>query len=88
MICPKCGSENVKVQVINEVHMKNVHHGCLWWLIIACGGCLLNGLFLLYQQLNLRYLVIKSKRQLTEIEKSVYANLVDIVLTNQCTANI
>lgn len=35
MTCPKCGSNNVKVQVINEVYMKNVHHGCLWWLIIG-----------------------------------------------------
>lgn len=50
------------------------------------GGCPLNGLFLLYLQLYLRYSVIKSKRQLIEIQKSMYANLVDIVLINECTA--
>lgn len=35
MNCPKCGSENIQVQVVNEVHLKNKHHGCLWWLIIG-----------------------------------------------------
>lgn len=34
MNCPKFGSDNIKVQVINEVHMKNVHRGCSWWLMI------------------------------------------------------
>lgn len=32
MKCQKCGSENVNVQVINEVELKNKHHGALWWL--------------------------------------------------------
>ncbi len=36
MICPKSESENVKIQVVNEVHMKKAHHGCLWWLFIGC----------------------------------------------------
>lgn len=35
MICPKCKSDNVKLQVINEIHMKNAHHSFLWWLIIG-----------------------------------------------------
>lgn len=36
MNCPKCGSENVRVDVVNEVYLKDAHHGCLWWLIIGC----------------------------------------------------
>ncbi len=36
MLCPKCGSNNVNVQVINEVYLKNKHQGCLWWLFIGC----------------------------------------------------
>lgn len=35
MNCPRCESENVQVQVINEVHLKNQHYGCLWWLLIG-----------------------------------------------------
>lgn len=31
MICPKCGSENVNVQVINTVKLKDKHHGLIWW---------------------------------------------------------
>lgn len=35
MKCPKCGSENVNVQVINEVTFKDKHHGVIWWLFIG-----------------------------------------------------
>ena len=35
MKCPKCGSENVNVQIVNEVKMKDVHHGIIWWLCVG-----------------------------------------------------
>lgn len=35
MKCKKCGSENVTVNVINEVHLKDKHHGIIWWLLIG-----------------------------------------------------
>jgi hypothetical protein len=35
MICPKCRSGNVNIQVINEVTLKNKHHGILWWIFIG-----------------------------------------------------
>ena len=42
MFCPKCGSENIDVQVFQEVQgsktkirMKEKGHGCLYWI---CGG--------------------------------------------------
>ena len=35
MVCKKCGSLNTSVQVVNEVHLKNKHHGCFWWLCIG-----------------------------------------------------
>jgi len=35
MICPKCKSENVTVQMVNEVKLKNKHHGIIWWLFIG-----------------------------------------------------
>lgn len=35
MRCPKCGSENVQIQVVNEVKLKNKHHGFFWWLCVG-----------------------------------------------------
>lgn len=35
MKCPKCKSENVNVQVINEVEIKKKHHGILWWMLLG-----------------------------------------------------
>lgn len=34
MICPRCGSNNVNVNVINEVYQKP-QHGVLWWIFIG-----------------------------------------------------
>lgn len=36
MMCPKCQSENVSVQVQSEFSMKDKHKGCLWWCFIGC----------------------------------------------------
>lgn len=38
MKCPKCKSENVTVQVVNEVEIKNKHHSIIWWIL---GGWIL-----------------------------------------------
>ncbi|MBQ8519247.1 MAG: hypothetical protein IJ455_06580 [Agathobacter sp.] len=35
MKCPRCGSENVNVQITNETYLKKQHHGLLWWLCIG-----------------------------------------------------
>ena len=35
MICPKCKSENVNVQMITETHFKNKKRGFLYWLFIG-----------------------------------------------------
>lgn len=35
MVCPKCNSENVNVQITNEVKLVNKHHGIIWWLLIG-----------------------------------------------------
>ena len=33
--CPKCHSTNVNVQVINNVQLKDKHHGCAWWIFVG-----------------------------------------------------
>lgn len=35
MICPRCGSPNVQIQAVNEIKLKNKHHGCLWWCFVG-----------------------------------------------------
>lgn len=35
MVCPKCKSENVNVQITNRVKVKTKHHGLFWWLFIG-----------------------------------------------------
>lgn len=35
MTCPKCNSTNVNVNVINEVKLKNQHHGIIWWICVG-----------------------------------------------------
>lgn len=35
MQCPKCGSENVNVNVVTDVKSVKQHHGVLWWLCVG-----------------------------------------------------
>ncbi len=38
MECPKCGSNNVNVSVINETHLvkeEKKKHGVIWWVCIG-----------------------------------------------------
>ena len=35
MNCPKCGSNNVNLQVINESKLVKAHHNVIWWLLIG-----------------------------------------------------
>ena len=35
LVCPRCGSNNMNVQVINEVTLKNQHHSIWWWIFIG-----------------------------------------------------
>lgn len=35
MVCPKCGSNYVQIQIVNEVKLKDKHHGALWWIFVS-----------------------------------------------------
>ena len=35
MKCPKCGSENVSVQVVTETELKEKKHGVIWWVCVG-----------------------------------------------------
>ena len=34
-ICPKCGSNNTNIQVVNESKLVTKHHGIIWWIFIG-----------------------------------------------------
>lgn len=35
MKCRKCGGTNVTLNVVNEMRVEKVHHGCVWWLFVG-----------------------------------------------------
>ena len=35
MVCPKCQSENVTTQIVQDIKIKNKHRGIIWWLFIG-----------------------------------------------------
>ncbi len=35
MKCPKCGSENVNVQVVTETQIKEKKHSIIWWVFLG-----------------------------------------------------
>lgn len=35
MNCPKCNSNNVSIQIVNESKLVTKHHGIIWWLCIG-----------------------------------------------------
>lgn len=35
MVCPKCGSSNVNVQVVQETKLIDKHHGPIWWIFVG-----------------------------------------------------
>jgi hypothetical protein len=35
MVCPKCGSANVSVQLLTQSKLVRRHHSILWWLCIG-----------------------------------------------------
>ncbi|MBQ1490462.1 MAG: hypothetical protein IIZ39_00765 [Blautia sp.] len=35
MRCRRCGSRNVRVQVVSETELKRLHHGFFWWVFIG-----------------------------------------------------
>ena len=35
MVCPKCGSENVNVEMMQDIKLKTKHKGVIYWLLIG-----------------------------------------------------
>ena len=70
MICPKCGSENVNVQIINEVQLKNKHHSFFWWIFIGWWWIFFKWIFLTLPALIVKIFGHK-KQKAINIQKSM-----------------
>jgi predicted nucleic-acid-binding Zn-ribbon protein len=62
MVCPKCGSENVTVSVVNEIDIKNQHHGVIWWVCIGWWWLFFKWLFLTVPALIVKIFSHKKKK--------------------------
>lgn len=65
MICPKCKSENVNVQIVTETKTKKVHHGILWWFFIGWWLETLLWLFLTLPKLLFTLFIPKKQKIVT-----------------------
>lgn len=45
MTCPKCGSNNVSVQMMSDVKLKDKHHGIIWWMLVGWWWILIKWIF-------------------------------------------
>ena len=61
MTCPKCGSQNVNVQIVNETQLKTKHKGVLYWLLVGWWWLPIKWLFLTIPALIVK--IFKPKKQ-------------------------
>lgn len=71
MTCPKCGNENVSIQVVNEATLKTKHHSFLWWLFIGWWWKMLMWLFLTIPMLIIK--IFSRKKQKVVNKQSTVA---------------
>lgn len=71
MNCPKCGSTNINIQVVNESHLVNKHHSLIWWLIIGCWWVFVKWLFFTLPALIFKIFGIGKRKKIKNITKKV-----------------
>lgn len=70
MKCPKCESENVTINVVNEVKVKKKRHGAAWWIFLGWYWVPCKWLFFTIPALIIK--LIRGKREKVEnIQKTV-----------------
>ena len=71
MVCPKCGSGNVNVQVITESKLVDKHHSVIWWLFIGWWWLFIKWLFFTLPALIIKIFSHK-KQKLKQKTRSIY----------------
>lgn len=69
MMCPKCKSENVTIQIVNEVKLKNKHHGIIWWLFVGLWWVPVKWLFLTVPALFAAIFIPKKQKTVNKQKK-------------------
>lgn len=71
MTCPKCHSENVQIQIVNEAQLITKHHGCLWWCFVGWWWIPIKWLFLTVPAL-FAAIFIGKKKKIKNTQKKMY----------------
>lgn len=75
MRCPKCGSNNVTVQVVSETQLLEKKHGVLWWVLVSWWWLPFKWLFLTLPAIIMKIFAPKKYRTKTKhISKCVCQN--------------
>ena len=69
MICLKCQSSNVNVQMVTETKMKNAHHGIIWWAVIGWWWIFVKWLFFTLPALLAAIFIPRRKKVVTKTLK-------------------
>lgn len=66
MICPKCKTDNVEIQMVNEVKLKNQHHGIIWWLFVGWWWLFVKWIFLTLPALFVKIFIPRKQRAINK----------------------
>lgn len=69
LTCSNCGSNNVTIQAVNEVHLVTKHHGIIWWIFIGCWWVPIKWLFLTVPALLAAIFIGKRKKTKNKLRK-------------------
>ena len=70
MTCPNCGSQNVSVQVVTDMELKNKHHGIIWWIFVGLWWVPLKWLVLTIPAL-LAKIFIPKRQKIKQTERTI-----------------
>lgn len=68
---PHCGSAKVNIQVINEAHLKNAHHGILWWIFIRWCWIIIKWIIFTIPALIFKIFGIGKKEKIVNVTKKI-----------------
>ena len=67
--CPKCGSENISIQAVNEQKLVTKHHGLVWWLLVGWWWIPVKWLFLFVPAIFAAIFIGKRKKIKKNLKK-------------------
>ncbi len=71
MICPKCKSENVTIQIVNESKLVKAHHSFIWWVLIGWWWTFIKWIFFTFPALIFKIFGIGSRKKIVNTQKRI-----------------